>query len=86
MPQIDQNHPTNPTHLAGDFTRLQTKVPPSNPNDYIHRPVDTGINHSSDNMNYPIVIAKQPNQKEYMVDTREKELKSILKRTAVPTA
>jgi len=86
MPLINQNHPTNPTHLAGDFTRIQTKVPPSNTNDNIARPVDTGVNHSSDHMNYPIVLGKRPNQKEFMADKREQELKSILKRTAVPTA
>lgn len=86
MPNVNQNHPTNPTHLAGDFTRIQTKVPPSNTNDLIPRPVDTGINHSIDNMNHPIVIQKRPNQKEFLAQTRERELKSIMKRTAVPTA
>jgi len=37
-------------------------------------------------MNYPIKLGKRPNQKEFMADKREQELKSILKRTAVPTA
>ncbi len=86
MPNINQNHPTNPTHLAGDFTRIQTKVPPSNTNDNISRPTDPGVNHSSDHMNYPIVLAKKQNQKEFMADKREQEIKSILKNTAVSTA
>lgn len=86
MPRVDQFHPENPTHLAGDFTQIQTKVPPCNTNDYIHRPVDTGVNHSIDNMKHPIVIGKRPNQKEYLAQTHEREIKSILKRTAAPIA
>ena len=86
MPLVNQNHPQNPTHLAGDFTRIQTKVPPSNTNDYIERLVDTGINHSSDNMNHPIVINKLPNQKEFLVANRENELRSIMKKSPISSA
>lgn len=86
MPNVSQFHPTNPTHLAGDFTRIQTKVPPSNTNDQIARPTDPGVNHSIDNAKYPIVIQQRANAKQYLPQTRELEIKSILKRTAVPTA
>lgn len=86
MPNLSQNHPTNPTHLAGDFTRLQTRVPPSNPNDYISRPTDLGVNNSIDQMSHAIVLPQKVNQKEYMFDNKEREIKSIIKRTAVPTA
>ena len=35
-------------------------------------------------MTHPIVIPQKSNQKEYLAETRERQLKSILKKTAVP--
>ena len=85
MPHVAQLHAAPPTHLAGDFTRLQTKVPPSNPNDQIARPTDPAVNNSIDSAKYPIVIQQRSNAKQCLPQTREMEIKSILKRTAVPS-
>jgi hypothetical protein len=85
MPHVAQLHAAPPTHLAGDFTRLQTKVPPSNPNDQIARPTDPAVNNSIDSAKYPIVIQQRSNAKQCLPQTREMEIRSILKRTAVPS-
>lgn len=66
--------------LAGDFSIIQTRVPPQNPYDQISRPVDIAINNSIDNAKHPIVNAKEINDKSFLVENREKEIKSILKK------
>lgn len=62
--------------LAGDFSIIQTTVPPQNPYDNIQRPVHTGINNSIDHHKHPIVNPKPTNHESYLV----KEPKSILKK------
>lgn len=72
--------PKNNFSLAGDFSIIQTRVPPQNPYDQISRPVDKAINSSIDSVKYPIVNAKEINDKSFIVENREKEIKSILKK------
>lgn len=78
MPNV--THKLYSPSLYGDFSKIQTKVPPSNPYDNIDRPVETNQNLACESQNFPIVINKNPNDAQYMVASREKELKSILKK------
>ena len=48
--------------------------------DIIDRPLDTNMNMASESQNYPITIANNPNDAQYIVKNREKELRSILKK------
>ncbi|CAF0704702.1 unnamed protein product [Brachionus calyciflorus] len=77
--QLPMEIPTENYSLAGDFSRIQTRVPPQNAYDQIKRPVDIGINNSIDNVKHPIVNMKDTNHQNFLVANREKEIKSILK-------
>lgn len=76
----DVSTPLHKPSKYGDFSQIQTKVPPNNPYDKIDRPVLDNMNMGSESQNYPIVIAKPPNDAQFMVEKREKELRSILKK------
>lgn len=67
--------------MYGDFSRIQTKVPPQNPYDNVNRHADVEINHSMDHMKYPTVNAKHTNHVGFLTHNRENEIKSILKKT-----
>jgi hypothetical protein len=79
MPEINQLMPEI-NSLSGDFARIQTKVPPQNPYDNIKRPVELGVNHSMDHVSQPITNSKFPNHSDYLLDSPEDRLKSILKK------
>ena len=79
MPEVDQGHPELRS-LNGDLTRIQTKVPPSNPYNQVAQTTDSEINKSIDHLSHPIVVAKKTNNEDYLVKNREKELRSILKK------
>ena len=82
MPAVDQGHPELRS-LNGDLTRMQTLVPPCNPYNQVAQSTDAEINNSLDHLSHPIVIAKKTNNEEYLVNNREKELRSILKKRMV---
>lgn len=64
MPDVAQNDPPIQS-LSGDFARIQTRVAPQNPYDYVKRETDPAINHSMDFIKRPINIEKTHTHADY---------------------
>jgi hypothetical protein len=79
MPQIPHSN-TGPKSLSGDFSQIQTKVPPQNPFDNVTRTTDTDVNHSIDHVKHPVNMQKDHTQADFLLGTKEQRLKSILKK------
>jgi hypothetical protein len=84
MPDVNNNTKLPTPSLYGDFSKIETTVPPNNPYDNISRSIANSTNQNlpSDSQNFPIVIAQNSNDAQFMTKNRETELRSILKNSA----
>ena len=68
-----------------ELATIQTKVPPVNAFNEVPAPTNVEINNSMDHMSHPIVVLDKTNSDKYLVNNRERELRSILKKRMTTT-